>query len=100
MAPLQRGRLELPAVQERHLAQGQGVPRALTGRPIERAEAQRVEDVTLKRAARPEGLVEPVDHVAAVSVQPSLRLHEVEEQHPREGGEGERMALATAARFR
>ena len=100
MEPLQRGWLEQPAVQERQPAQRAGVPRALARRPIERAEAQRVEHVALKRAARREGLVEPVDQVAAVSVQPALRLDEVEEQHPREGREGERMALAAAARFR
>src|SRR5439155_787475 len=66
-------------------------------RAVEGAEAQRVEDLAVEVAPGGEALVEAVDQVAPVAVQPALRLDEVEEQHTGEGGERERMPLAPAA---
>src|SRR5439155_21776185 len=98
LTALQRGRLEQAAVQERQVAERLRSARALAGRLIERSEAQRLEHVALKAAPQRETLVEPVDQVARVAVEPPLCLHEVEEQHARERGEGEGVTLCAAAR--
>src|SRR2546426_2189114 len=45
-----------------------------------------------------QALVEAVDQVAPVAVEPALGLHEVEKQHPRQRGEREGVALGAAAR--
>ena len=44
-----------------------------------------------------DALIETVDQIAPVAVQPAFRLHEIEEQHPGERGEREGVALGPAA---
>src|SRR5205807_1541940 len=79
VTPLQRSRLEQAAVQERQVAEGTRAARPLAGGLIERSEAQRLEHVAVKAAPQGEPLVEPVDQVARVAVEPPLCLDEIEE---------------------
>src|SRR5256884_9997746 len=53
--------------------------------------------LAVKVAPAGDALIETVDQKAPVAVQPALRLHEVEEQHPGERGEREGVALGPAA---
>src|SRR2546426_186702 len=77
VAALEGGRLEQAAVQERQLAEGAGAAGAVTRRPVERAETQRVEDVPVEAAAGRDALVKAVDEIAPVPVEPSLLLDEI-----------------------
>src|SRR5438034_11068860 len=74
LAPLERGGLEEPAVQKRQAAQCASRGGALGGRPIQGAEAQRIEHLAVEVVPAGDGLIETVDQIAAVAVQPALRL--------------------------
>ena len=100
VAPLQGRRLEQPAIQERQPPQQARGARAIARGAIERPEAERVEHVAMKPAPRRERCLEAVDQVLPVTIEPSLRLDEVEEQHPCEGRERECVPVGAAARRR
>ena len=100
VAPLQGGGLEQAAVQERQPAERPSRARAVGGGAIKGPEAQRVEDPAVKRPPGGDAVVESADQVAAVPVQPPFSLDEVEEQHPCERGQRERVPLRPAARGR
>ena len=92
--PFQGSGLEQPTVQERQAPERACGARAVAQPAVQRAEAQWIEHAPLKPAP------EAMDEVLPVAVEPSLGLHEVEEQHPRERGEGERVPLEPAGRSR
>ena len=97
VASLEAGRLEQTAVQKRQIAQGACRAGALSDRPIEGTEAQRIEHMAMEVAAGGRALVETMDEVTPVSVQPALRLDEVQEQHSGEGSERQGVTLGAAA---
>ena len=52
----------------------------------------------MKIAPGDEGALEQLRQVARVAVEPALGLHEIEEQHPGESREGQRVPVGARAR--
>src|SRR5213075_683627 len=89
---------EQAAVQERNFPQGPDRATALCRRAIQRTEAERVQERTMKVAPAEQGAVEQVWHVARVAVQPAFRLDEIKEEHASQCGQRQSVAVETGTR--
>ena len=97
MRPLEARRLEQTAVEEGDVAQSARRAAAGGWRPIQGAEAQRVEERAMKVAAGGERAVEQPRDVTGVAVQPALRLNEIEEEHARQRGQRQGVTIEARA---
>src|SRR5439155_24879551 len=93
MLALEWRRLEQSPVEEWDPAQRSCGAAASRRRPIQRAKAQRVQERAMKVPAARDRTVEQVGHVAGVTVQPTLRLDEVEKEQAGKRGECQRVTV-------
>src|SRR5207245_7898115 len=93
---LEGGGLEQAAIQEWQPAQRPRGGRALCRRAVQGSEAEWMEDRAVEVAPPGERLVEAKWEVPAVAAEPALLLDEVQEQHARERGQGEGVAIGGA----
>src|SRR5256714_754244 len=90
---LERGRLEETAVEEGDLPERSGRHAAPIGGPIQRTEAECVQEGPVEVTTRGQRSIEQSWYVARVAVEPALRLDEIEEEHAGECRQRERVTI-------
>jgi hypothetical protein len=97
-AALQRVRLEQPPVEKRHCAKVRRCFTPLNRRPVQRTEEQRTQQITVDSSLATETPIHLLCQKALPAAEPSLGLHEVEEEDAGELQEREAVSIVWAHR--
>src|SRR5207237_255498 len=90
---LERGRLEETAVEEGDLPERSGCRPAQLGGPIQRTEAECVQEGPVEVTTRGQRSIGQSWYVARVAIEPALRLDEIKEEHAGECRQRERVTI-------